>query len=275
MWGVIFCYNRLTDGFSLREITSSLSEELPSPSLSADQRVRLAVILNQSFQYIGKGCQFYAFESDDGQYVLKFFKHKHLRPLSWLRALPLPAHFRARCEEKIAKREERVNNLFSSCQLAYEELSEETGVLFLHLNRLPLLDSPVTLVDKIGVKHKIHLDNYEFVLQKKADSLSVAFDGLSEDQARKRVQQLVKLVIGRCEKGIRDRDRSFAQNVAFCVGEERAVFIDIGQFFIDESVKQPEERQKDLQRRLGNLRFWTERHYPSLVTVFDEEIGRL
>lgn len=275
MWGVIFCYNRFTDGFSLREITSSLSQQLPSPLFTPEQKESLATILHQPFHYIGKGCQFYAFESEDGRYVLKFFKQKHLRSLTWLRTFPMPAYFQKSCEEKIAKREERVRKLFSSCQLAFERLSEETGILFLHLNRLPFLDLSLMITDKIGLKHMIQLDDYEFVLQKKAVCLEKAFEGLSDEQVRQKVRLLVELVAKRCEKGIADHDRSFAQNVAFCAFEERAVFIDIGQFYLEETIKKPEEKQKELQRRLGNLRFWTARYYPALVSVVDKEIEAL
>ncbi len=278
MWGLIFGYNRVTDGFSIREMTSSLphdsgAEMAPLPE---SQKEELGQILDQTYRYIGKGCQFYAFESADQQYVLKFFKHKHLRPLSWLKQIPMTTKWRTTCDEKIVKREERVRNLFASCQLAYEELPEETGILYLHLNRLPAVERAITLIDKLGFKHQIQLDDFEFVLQKKATQLNTAFSEIQDDEEmRARVQQLVDLVVLRCEKGIRDRDRSFAQNVAFCVGEPRAIFIDIGQFYKDPTILQPEERQQDLKRRLGNLRFWTERHYPALLPVVDEEISKL
>ncbi len=278
MWGVVFSYNRVTDGFSIREMTSSLPHDpdAAAPPLPESQKNELGQILDQTYRYIGKGCQFYAFESADEKYVLKFFKHKHLRPLSWLKKIPMTTKWRQTCDEKIARRENRVRNLFASCQLAYEELPEETGILYLHLNRLPAVERAITLIDKLGIKHQIQLDDFEFVLQKKATQLNTAFSEIQdEDEMRVRVQQLVDLVILRCEKGIRDRDRSFAQNVAFCVGEPRAIFIDIGQFYKDSTIRQPEEQAQDLKKRLGNLRFWTERHYPALLPIVDQEIFKL
>lgn len=279
IWGIIFSYNRITDGFSLHEIRSSLVYDSSHDiePLSVAQKAALHQILSQPFRYIGKGCQFYAFESEDKQAVLKFFKHKHLRPLTWLHSLPMTKKMRQKSDEKIKLREERIQNLFSSCQLAYEELSEETGVLFLHLNRTPILYQEVILIDKIGLKHRIRLDDYEYVLQKKAihvgPTLSKLLEQHQEEELRSKIHQLAALVVLRCEKGIRDRDRSFVQNIAFCEGEERAVFVDIGQFFKDEKVKRAEETQKDLLRRLNSLRCWAAERNPALIPFVDDEIA--
>lgn len=273
--GVIFGHNRLTDGFSIREMTSSLpaSTDGAAVALSEVRRAEIRGICNQTFRYIGKGCQFYVFASEDGKYVIKFFKHKHLRPLTWLRQLPLPAKWQPWSEEKIAKREERVRCLFGSIQLAYDELAEETGIFYLHLHRVPVVEQKLTLVDKLGIKHHVNVDDFEFLLQKKAIPLVQAFAEVRDgEEARAKIKQLVELISRRCEKGIRDRDRSFAQNVAFCADEPRAVFIDVGQFYCDGTAIAPEEREKDFRCRLGNLRHWMETHYPQFVPQVDEEL---
>lgn len=268
-WGAVYTYNQLTDGFSVYQMTSSLPP-YPEFEVPLDNKETLRGALDQPFRYIGKGCQFYAFESADGRYVLKFLKHKHLRPFTWLNKIPLPPKLREMANIKIYKRKKRVENLFSSCKLAYETLDHETGLLYIHLNRSPALDMEVMLTDKLGLRHRISLDDHEFVVQKKALPVKEVFEQIaSEEELALRIEQLIAVVIARCEKGIADRDRSFVQNVAFCAHEPRALFIDTGQFYEDEQMRTLEAQEKDLKKRLGNLRHWTEKHFPTFVPVVE------
>jgi hypothetical protein len=266
IWLGIYVFNQTTDGFSIRQMTSSLP---PYPqyqvNLSESLKERIQVLLHQNFHYIGKGCQFYVFESEDGQYVIKFLKHKHLRPFTWLKEIPMPKRWQQAAAEKIARRQERVERLFTSCKLAFERMSEETGLLYIHLNREPVLEKVVTLIDKIGCRHRIDIDNYEFVIQQKALTVKEVFSQESKEEVEKRIKQLAALVVARCEKGIGDRDRSFVQNVAFSTDKKNALFVDIGQFYEDVSLKNQDLLQKEVMRRLGNLRYWMQKKIPELV----------
>ncbi|MCP5469339.1 MAG: hypothetical protein H7A36_02410 [Chlamydiales bacterium] len=247
-FGIIQLYNKATDGFSVAQMRSHLplDHRFNPPEISEEKREALASILAQPYRYLGKGCQFYAFESADGRHVLKFLKQKHLRPSSSL--------FR----ESQLRRQARVERLFSSVKLAFEQMPKESGLLYIHLNKVPALKMRVTLIDNVGLRHKVAVDEYEFVLQERAQTAKEVFACASEEEAKARIAQLAELVHARCAKGIRDRDRSFVQNVAF--KEDRAVYIDVGQMCLDETIRAEEEL--DLQRRMGNLRFWMEKHHP-------------
>ncbi|MFZ0565071.1 MAG: hypothetical protein WAM28_02650 [Chlamydiales bacterium] len=274
-WGGIYTYNRATDGFSLYQISSSLPIEahIASEPLTPEKKQTLKKILDQPFTYLGKGCQFYVFGSEDGEYVIKLLKQKHLRPFSWLNKIPMPKKIRTLSNEKIQRRKSRVKNLFSSCQLAFNEMAEETGLIFIHLNRFPALEQTVTLIDKLERHHTIEIDDHEFVLQKRAITVKDVFLKLQkEEEVRDKIAQLVGLVQARCQKGICDRDRSFVQNVAFCIDGSQAVFVDIGQFYKDDSILQKEKQKEDVKRRLGNLRHWAARHFPDFVCYVDEQI---
>ena len=271
-WGVVYTYNQVTDGFNIRQITSSLPVEshIENEPLSLERKEELQKILDQPFSYIGKGCQFYVFQSEDGKYVIKLLKHKHLRPFTWLAKIPMPKKLRTITQDKMERRKKRVENLFSSCKLAFDEMQEETGVVFIHLNRSVALEKKITLINKVGVHSNIEIDNYEFVLQKRAILVKEIFQELQkEGETREKVNQLVDLVLARCKKGICDRDRSFVQNVAFCVDGTRAVFVDIGQFYKDPSILEEEKQREDLRKRRGNLRHWTKRHFPELINYID------
>ncbi len=245
-------------------------------SLSDEQKKGLQLALAQPFRYLGKGTQFYAFESADGKYVLKFLKHKHLHPWKWLESVPLPSFLRRISKAKIQRRKERVQRLFSSCKLAYDEMSAETGYLFIHLNRTPALEMQVTLIDPLGLKHVIELDQHEYVVQKKAVLVKEAFAcAQSEAEVRHLVDLLIEALTHRADMGIIDRDRAFVQNIAFDSGGSRALFIDPGQFCKASEPLTKEIRKAEMKKRLGNLRMWTETHFPQYVPVVDDYLKAL
>ena len=82
VFGAVRAYYRLTDDFRLSNISYPLpfQENLQIPPLAELERAQIINILSQNYSYLGKGAQSYAFRSQDGQYVLKFFKFKHLKP---------------------------------------------------------------------------------------------------------------------------------------------------------------------------------------------------
>lgn len=254
---IIQLYNKATDGFSLSQISSFLpqSESFNAKPLPDDQRSALLDSLNQPFYYLGKGCQFYAFGSQDEQYVIKLLKQKHLR-------YPSPIF-----KKSLQKRKERVEKLFSSILLSFEELNQESGLVYVHLNKVPDLQKKVTLIDKVGLRHEIQIDDYEFIIQKRAQTAKEVFAKATQEEAKKRIEQLCALVHARCSKKIRDGDRSFVQNIGFF--QDRAVYIDVGQMFKDESISEQSQERADLESRLGNLRFWLEKYHPQFNHLID------
>lgn len=102
LFGMGRLYFRLTDDFRLGNITYDMPhhDEWDIPKLSDEERQRLDSILSQKFTYIGKGAQSYAFGSDDGKYVLKFFKFKHLTPHWFVEMFPLFPPFRPIVQSK-------------------------------------------------------------------------------------------------------------------------------------------------------------------------------
>ena len=267
----VYFYSNLTDGFSSRKLLSKLPYNpcFEVEALNPVEKARLSNILDQPFYYIGKGCQFYVFGSKDDKYVIKFLKQKHLRLHTELNNVPMPKFLRTKANAKIARRIKRVNNLFLSCKLAYEELAEESGLEFIHLNHTPVFNKRVILFDKRGAKNAINIDNYEFIIQKKALVAKKVFAQLTNDELEDHVNQLIDLVNKRCIKGIGDRDRAFLQNVAFSQDGLHAMFTDIGQFYKDRSVSLEEQKQEDIQKRLGNLRDWVANNNPDLLDHLD------
>lgn len=158
-------------------------------------------VLSQPFTYLGKGRQFFVFASQDGKYVLKFVKCQRI---------------------KGPNRQERVDAIFASCALAATELRDNTGVVFVHLNSDSEVKSDVLLIDKIGMKHTIAIDEVPFVLQRRA--IPVKEVAMTEE----RLAQLIDLIKRDAAHHVYDKDSGLIErnNVGFL--DHRAIHIDIG-----------------------------------------------
>lgn len=260
-----------TDGFSLRKIHSNLPyhPEWETPSASIDH------LLDQPFYYLSHGAQVYAFVSKDGQAVLKFYRHNRAtHPLKALHFL-LPPFVKNRMNQTIIKREAKRIKDFTSYKLAAEKLSHETGLLYAHLNKSQNLKKKLTLFDKIGVRHIIDLDQFEFLLQKKADLLYPTLDKWiaqgSYEKAEKSLLALLSLLRHRCDKGIFDKDPDLRTNFGFV--DEIPIQLDIGRFKEDAMEKDPEIQKAELIRITDQLCDWLDEKSPQLSARIRRELS--
>jgi hypothetical protein len=269
---ICFVYNQLNDGFSMGMLRSTIPYYPEFDLATEEDREQIALHLEQKFYYLGKGCQFYVFESEDGLYVLKFPKHKHLRAPYKLLKLPIPSYLKYKLQQMCEKKEFRVKKLFSSCLLGYEQLRGATGLEFIHLNRKSCFDKRVTLVDKLGVSHSISIDQYEFIIQKRAIDSRLYFKKIlsqhDETLIRYKLQQLIDLVLIGNSKNIVSTDRAFFQNVGFTPDGSQALLLDVGQLVFCSSDERAME--EELQFRLHNMRCWAIENAEELVSYVDE-----
>lgn len=214
-----FCKNQ-TGKFTVLRITSNLkyNPEWEIASLSSEEQARIKEILNQPYSYLSKGVQSFVFASEDGQHVIKFFRHDHLSSPPWAFG-------------RQHKKESRLYKDFLSYKIAYESLRQETGLVFLHLNK-DQFNQNLDLVDKLGIHHQIPLGRYEFLVQKRASLLYTALDKMiqagSLDDAKETLTKLVHLLAHRSQKGISDKDPDL--NTNFGVIGNQPIQIDVGRF---------------------------------------------
>lgn len=264
-----FC-RKQTDNFSVARIHSDLvwNSDWETPALNPEAQSEVSHALSQKFYYLGCGGQCFAFESEDGHYVIKFFKHKIRKPYRYF--LDLNPH-------KFKKIFRKIHRDFVSQKIAFEDLPEETGLLYVHLNKGSSLSHSTCIVDKIGIEHCIALDQVEFVLQRKAQLIYDHFAKLMAAgdllQAKQAVHALLETVIKRCKKGIYDEDPSLHRNFGF-IGE-KPMFIDTGRFVRDDSRKDPAVYKKDLETITNRLRHWLNTSYPELTATLDEALHSL
>lgn len=273
-----FCRSK-TDGFALYKIQSHLpyNPEFEVRSVSEKEIHTASHILDQPFYYLGKGAQCYAFVSEDGNYVLKFFRLYHLRPPEWFTSMPLPSFLQGYRQEKIERKFEELSRDFLSYKIAFDELKDDTGLLYVHLNKTDHFHKKVTLYDKIKVKHSIDIDSMEFLLQKKADlfypAMQTMIDGGKKEEAKAALQKLVSFLAKRASLGLYDKDPDI--NTNFGIANGSPLQIDVGRFRPDPSRKDPSLYITDIIRVTDNLRQWLEAQDKELSDALLNEIEHL
>jgi len=264
--------------FAISNISSALEKRSEWEfSLSPQEEASIKTLLTQEFTYLGKGVQCFAFESSDGKYVLKFFRYERLRAPTWLAYLPLPSPLRERYQKKLASKKEKEEKLFRSCVLAYKELKEESGLLFLHLTPAENFHQMVTLKDKLGRSYTLPIDQFAYFLQRKAKPLYTALGEWIAagkwEEAKEALSHLLALLEKRYQKGIVDGDAVIRKNTGFLGSQP--IYIDVGQFVKDESIKERENFQKTTEVITSRLEEWLQKECPPLATYLKEEREKL
>ncbi len=203
----------------------------------------LTPILSQPYFFLGKGAQSYVFESEDGHYVVKLFRYDQ-PPV-----------------------EEKVVDLFNAAKLAYEEMREETGLLFVHLNVSEGILPVLHCKDNLGRSYEFPLDKTRFALQKKAKGW---YETLQQSEnLEKRINQFFSLLKKRTDRKIYNADPSLSRNFGFL--EDQAIEFDFGNYRKRETL----EPKTEIERFALKFRKWLEKNAPSELAYFDRKMGEL
>jgi hypothetical protein len=281
IYGVGRLYYKVTGGFTLGNITYELpyDSRWDTRRLTNDELNNLDSILSQKFRYIGKGCQSYVFASDDDRYVIKFFKYQRFRPQGWLSYFTFLPGMDNYLKNKIEKKRRRLEGVFTSWKIAFEDLQPETAVIYVHLNKSKGLNKTIEIYDKVGLKHLLNMDDYEFMIQKKAALLCPTIQELMTKgnvaETKSLLDELLSLVINEYERGLADNDHALMQNTG--VIDFKPIHIDAGQFIKSSKVKNPKVSSQELFNKTWKFRKWLQKTYPELeaylVSRLKEIIG--
>ncbi|MES2121790.1 MAG: hypothetical protein V4492_03305 [Chlamydiota bacterium] len=285
--GLQQCIERVTRGFCLQKILCSDLPFLPQFE-SALPSSSIEPLLEQEYTFLGAGSECFAFLSQDGTTVIKFFKLDFARPVYFRRGLiaenyasfagTLSAHPLTQSENLWIKRllgirEFRIQRTFSSLKLAFDALQEETGMLYLHLNPTNHLQKKLTLKDACGVAHVVDLDSTRFFLQKKAvpieKGLATYLHQGQKAEARACIDSLVQMILSRCRKGFSDRD-ILDRNFGF-IGTQ-AIEIDSGSFIPNEKMQDPAQYKQELFFATLELKEWLQEIAPEMALYLEEKI---
>ncbi len=222
-------------------------------------------ILDQPFHFIGKGSQAYVFESENGNYVVKFFRFDRNSFLKKFLAKFWSA------EETGSSLDVKVCTAFNACKIAFQSLREETGLIYMHLN-LSSMNLPVLhCKDAIGRNYRFPLDRYRFVVQKKATLFRQVLIGALSDpeEMRRRIDQFIELLQSRTAKGVFNTDPTLSRNFGFL--KDRAVEIDFGNYR-DSANHSP---FVELKRYTDRLRRWLITEAPDWVPYLDDRVDEI
>ncbi len=279
----VFCQQQ-TDGFTIQAISSNRPS---NPAwdvhfLSDGEKAEIEQALSQRYHYLACGNQAFAFLSEDGRYVIKFFKQKLFEPSFFLKWSPAIWMNPSRREKKLWKKQDKLQRDFASYRLSFDELKEETGLVYVHLNPSDWIRRNLIICDKLNIAHAIPLDRFNFILQKRADLVFPTIDKLMAEGnlagAKRALSSILELFVSRCQKGILDSDPDLDKNFGFIDGH--AVQIDIGRFTRQPIKVKFAHCNQDRPASLSSMtppviketfKTWLTENYPSLFDHFMSE----
>ncbi|GAB4190320.1 MAG: hypothetical protein Tsb0015_11470 [Simkaniaceae bacterium] len=271
---VYFKFVRRTKGFSLNKIVSSYP---PNAIWQTKPPDNLEEIFSGPFYYLGSGKECYAFVSENNQYVIKFFKQKHMRikhPLNVFSFIPSIQQYVA---EKQKKHASLRNKMFQSYWIAFHELPEETGVIFLHLSKTHNLKRKGLFYDQNKHPFVLDLDQMEFLIQRKAEPVFTAIADFyqrgEEIKTKQVLQNILALIIERCKKGIGDEDMNCERNLG--VVGTKAMEIDVGEFYQGFPITEPSLLKKELEKATIDLCSYLNQLHPKWSEFLQSEIKRI
>jgi hypothetical protein len=267
-------WNRQTDGFSIEKIQPPYALAPANSMPSCEELKQVNAVLEQEFFYLGKGFQCYAFESADGQYVLKFFRHQRLQlPYIYKLVEDIPP-FTKKVAALTRERKRRKNHLLRGFTLAFEQAKEETALVYVHLAKTARCHPPIALFDKAKNRYVVDLNGIEFLIQRKAKHIKPTFDALMAegrvDEAKKRIDQIFELLVSCAKRGIQDTDKALIRKNNLGFLSERAIYIDTGKLALRENIKTKQGFITDL-KRLIPLYEWLKKNHPELGNYFKEK----
>lgn len=269
-------YFNLTGGFSTDNITGmpDIGAFSVQSTAEAEQR-QVAEILSQPFYYLGKGCQSYVFESKDHHYVIKFLKLQRFRPHWTLDLVSFIPQIEKQREEKTLEKTEKLLDLLNSWKIAYENIPEETGVIYMHLPDQRLTSQKLKIIDKAGITREVDSRDVAFLLQRKAEMLCPFIKRKMKEgnalAAKKALTSLVTRLVDEYHRGYGDNDHALMQNTGVFDGSP--VHIDVGQLTREERFKDPLVYREELFSKTYKFRIWLAKHYPDLERHLYQELA--
>lgn len=273
LWvGLVFCFQ--SGGFSLDKITSKLAYD-EAWEISAPPREKIDFLIHevfpQPFYYLGSGNQCYAFVSQDRKYVIKFFKMQNLQASRTGGYITFFTKWFDR--ESGIDEELSFERIFTSYKDAFEELNQETGLLFVHLNKSHSLKTKVNLIDQWGKKYSVDLDSTEFVVQLKAvrifDCLNAMANEGQWEEVKNHVRAFFQMIAARSKKGFADNMISIRNNFGFVDG--RAVQFDCGTLTRDSSMRYPLNFRNEVMHMAERMNEWAQSLSPEMSLLIQEE----
>ena len=249
------------DGFNIRKIAPIFPKDISSDCKFTEE-ARGA--LDQTYRYLAKGRQSYAFVSVDGQYVLKLPRFDRFRLPFSLRMHPF---LKERRIAFLQEQEKRYRFLLNSFVIAEKDLKEETGILYLHIGETDFLKQDLEIVTQTGEHFSLPLDKTLFILQKRVPLMTPFL--LGGEDAVQVFHSFLDCIAVRARKGIFNKDPTFLKNFGY--DGSKVIQFDVGSFY-----RKGEGLEED--SFLGTVQLiqrWVEKEHPEFLVPLQEKVASL
>lgn len=248
----VFAFNIADRQFRLSNIYFPELKVDNEELVSSEEFDVLKTILAQPYTYLDRGKQSFAFLSQNGKYVLKFFDAGALYS-SYLFFFN---------QNRLIKKKKR---LFEGYRIAYEYDREHSGLLYMQLAPTNLNGLQANVKDLFGIRHTINLSLVPFVIQKKAVQTRTVITSLllrgDLIAVKAHLRQIIDMYVSGYQRGIYDRDHNFMYNTGFVDGQP--IRFDVGRLQLNAVYKEYAVYSKDLEKLVFvRLAGWMGRHFP-------------
>lgn len=237
-----------------------------------DVKNQASEILKQPFTYLSYGGQMTVYQSQDQKYVIKFFNPRSVIKENWFHQLTKLQRLNSLkwITNTYFRKQQRLKKHFLRYEMAFKDLRDETGLVYVHLDPSTVISQGLDVIDKEGTLNHIELDAYPFVLQKKVELTMHHIDRLLKNGdvqgAKKSVEQIYELFLSRAQKGYTDRLQVLYKNYGFYEG--RAVQLDVGR--IEKKTAIAENPAQEMARIVSNISSSLADPYPELALVLQD-----
>ncbi|MEN9343498.1 MAG: hypothetical protein RLZZ453_285 [Chlamydiota bacterium] len=246
-----FCHHQ-TKGFALYKIRDNLPLDTTFEYGHIDHS-----FFEQKFYFLSRGKQSFVFVSEDGQHVIKLFDNKHQRyPLSFFQDT------------------EKARKAFKSYALAFNEMQNQTALVYVHAKKTSTLPAKLSIMDKLNIEHILNPNEVAFLVQKRVQpAYPTLLQFIQEkrwEEAKAAIASLVQIFIWKHQHEIADSDPLIRTNYGF-LGTQ-AIQIDLGSLY--KKVVTKEIFALELKRITDSLRDFLTHEAPELVTTLEEELEK-
>ncbi len=255
-----------TDGFRTSKIIFDLPTRWKTQDLTIEEYQKISAILNQKFNYLGRGRQCFVFESETHEYVLKFINFSNVSYPSFLKMFPISP-----LKKSLERKDERFPKTFASLALAFEKLKNETALVYVHLDGKKI-NNKVEIKNKYGQTFRIDLNETCFIIQKKAKPLFLSLEEFfleREKGLEKGIDEFLNVIVARCKKNIADDDFNAEMNIGFLEG--KALIIDTGKLY-PANLENKESFKSEILLSTKFLRRWIEKNHSEALPYLEKRI---
>jgi hypothetical protein len=266
-----FCHHQ-TKGFRLTKVQHNWDPNA-TDVLSQEEIHLIRSVFAYPFRYLGRGKQSFAFSSDDGMHVVKIFNNTHQRKIALFRMLSHIPFLNKWALQKAELWEIKLAKAFDSYRIAFTEMKDKTGLIFMHLGATQSLP-PLTVIDALNIHHRLDSNTLGFLIQKKGQLVYPALEEMIQTHAIARAEQtlckLLDLFLWKFHQGISDSDPLIRTN--FAVLDDEVIQIDVGPFSKNSYLSDPEKMHVELRRITASLKNWLSERSPELSLYLEHQL---